>query len=376
MRAFIPIAGVALLLFLVAACTSPQPTATPTATATATLIPTEEPGATATPTPDDGMTEGQADLVIALHETNDSGQTGIVVFRAMGNQTEVTVQGALGISTANHIHTGDCMNLGGVKYPLTNLADGMGVSVVEVSLEELTAGGLAVNLHKTGEASVYTACGDIPTKGSYVTIVLGELNGSGQTGIGTLVASGEETEVVLVATPDISEANHIHTGTCMNLGGVAYALTNMDAGVSVTRVAASLDSLLVGGYAVNLHMAGNAGVYTACGDIAQGEDMVSSGGGSTTSNMVEAEVVDYLLPSLNVKPGDTVVWTQKDMEGHTLTAVGLFDSGILLQNQTYSHKFTQAGTYQYVCTLHPDMKGTITVAAAVSDGMGDSYDPY
>jgi plastocyanin len=33
----------------------------------------------------------------------------------------------------------------------------------------------------------------------------------------------------------------------------------------------------------------------------------------------------------------------------------------MIQNATYSHKFTVAGTYQYVCTYHPWMHGTVVV---------------
>lgn len=66
---------------------------------------------------------------------------------------------------------------------------------------------------------------------------------------------------------------------------------------------------------------------------------------------------------LTVNLGDTVVWTNKDSVAHTVTS----DSGTELDSpqipngQTYSHKFATAGTFTYHCSLHPSMKGTITV---------------
>ncbi len=41
---------------------------------------------------------------------------------------------------------------------------------------------------------------------------------------------------------------------------------------------------------------------------------------------------------------------------------GLFDSGTFTTLRTWSYTFTQAGSYQYYCTLHPNMVGTIIVA--------------
>ncbi|MEK7777887.1 MAG: DUF4382 domain-containing protein, partial [Chloroflexota bacterium] len=97
----------------------------------------------------------------------------------------------------------------------------------------------------------------IPTTASTVAaitgdlvIALNELNASGQKGIAVLTAKGNQTEVILLATPDISELNHIHSGTCAVVGGVAHPIPNMVAGKSVATVNATLDSLLTGGFAI------------------------------------------------------------------------------------------------------------------------------
>ncbi len=65
---------------------------------------------------------------------------------------------------------------------------------------------------------------------------------------------------------------------------------------------------------------------------------------------------------LKVAPGTTVRWTNKDSAAHTTTSQKAgFDSGSLSQGQNYSHKFAQAGTYEYACSFHPNMTATVVV---------------
>jgi hypothetical protein len=45
-----------------------------------------------------------------------------------------------------------------------------------------------------------------------------------------------------------------------------------------------------------------------------------------------------------------------------------FDSGTLHQGSGFSHTFNQVGKYSYMCSIHPSMKGTVTVLAASSGG--------
>ena len=73
----------------------------------------------------------------------------------------------------------------------------------------------------------------------------------------------------------------------------------------------------------------------------------------------------YSPSALTITAGDTVTWTNNGTvpEGHTVTGDG-FDSGTLSNGETYSHTFTSTGTFSYVCTLHPFMKGSVTVDAA------------
>ncbi|HEX2016487.1 MAG TPA: plastocyanin/azurin family copper-binding protein [Solirubrobacteraceae bacterium] len=67
--------------------------------------------------------------------------------------------------------------------------------------------------------------------------------------------------------------------------------------------------------------------------------------------------------STSVKVGQTVKWTNQDSVEHNVvaTAGATFKSPNFGAGGSYSHKFTKAGKVSYVCTIHPNMKATLTV---------------
>ncbi len=69
--------------------------------------------------------------------------------------------------------------------------------------------------------------------------------------------------------------------------------------------------------------------------------------------------------SVTIKAGTTVTWVNQDDIPHTVMATEkAFRSKVLDTDNTYSFTFTSAGTYQYFCSLHPHMTGTIVVEPA------------
>ncbi len=65
---------------------------------------------------------------------------------------------------------------------------------------------------------------------------------------------------------------------------------------------------------------------------------------------------------VTLKMAQTVVWTNNDPMDHTVKANdGSFKSGTLKRKGTFEHTFNKAGKFPYGCTLHPRMKGTVTV---------------
>lgn len=70
----------------------------------------------------------------------------------------------------------------------------------------------------------------------------------------------------------------------------------------------------------------------------------------------------YSPAPMTAAVGDTVTWVNTGVAPHSVTAYdGSFDSGIMLTGATWSFTPTAPGTYDYYCTLHPDMKATLVV---------------
>ncbi|HLF54587.1 MAG TPA: cupredoxin family copper-binding protein [Candidatus Nanoarchaeia archaeon] len=95
--------------------------------------------------------------------------------------------------------------------------------------------------------------------------------------------------------------------------------------------------------------------------VVEAAPVVESSGLTTN---VQIRDFHFQPQSVNIKVGDTVVWTQQDSVQHTVTIVSgpeSFDSGLLSQGQTFRYTFTKPGTYSYKCTPHPGMTGRIFV---------------
>jgi amicyanin len=89
---------------------------------------------------------------------------------------------------------------------------------------------------------------------------------------------------------------------------------------------------------------------------------------------MDIEGFDFSPGSLRIDVGDTVTWTNRDGVGHTVTSDdGVFNSGTLFQNQTFTFIFDAVGSYPYHCTPHPFMRDTVTVEDII--GIGDDPAP-
>ena len=63
-----------------------------------------------------------------------------------------------------------------------------------------------------------------------------------------------------------------------------------------------------------------------------------------------------------INKGQTITWINEEKIPHTITSKGkiLFDS-LLKQNEDFTYQFDKVGTFEFGCTLHPWMHGTINV---------------
>jgi len=75
------------------------------------------------------------------------------------------------------------------------------------------------------------------------------------------------------------------------------------------------------------------------------------------------EIVESYGPTaIEITSGTTVTWTNDDFVAHTVTDIEeSFDSGFVQAGSTWSYTFEKSGEFDYLCTLHPWMKGTVSV---------------
>ena len=71
--------------------------------------------------------------------------------------------------------------------------------------------------------------------------------------------------------------------------------------------------------------------------------------------------------TVTIQVGDSVTWTNTDSAAHTATAGdGSFDTGQLADGASETVTFDTAGTFDYICTIHPQMAGSVVVEAAAA----------
>ena len=75
----------------------------------------------------------------------------------------------------------------------------------------------------------------------------------------------------------------------------------------------------------------------------------------------------YIPSKISIRQGESVTWLNEDAAFHSVTSGtyenpnGMFDSGHLDPNESFTVKFEESGTFDYFCTLHPWMKGKVVV---------------
>jgi plastocyanin len=103
-------------------------------------------------------------------------------------------------------------------------------------------------------------------------------------------------------------------------------------------------------------------LFAACG----GGDSGTASNDTTTTKAgaagatVELKNLKFNPDQTSIKKGEAVTWMWKESVLHNVTG-----DGFKSENQsdgTFQHTFTKAGTYDYQCTLHSGMKGSVSVA--------------
>lgn len=88
----------------------------------------------------------------------------------------------------------------------------------------------------------------------------------------------------------------------------------------------------------------------------------ASAAGTPSATVVVAKDFMFSPSTLTVPAGSTVTWTNHDEEPHTVVSdTGVFRSGAMDTNDSFSFKFDKPGTFHFICSIHPQMVGTIVV---------------
>lgn len=104
------------------------------------------------------------------------------------------------------------------------------------------------------------------------------------------------------------------------------------------------------------------GVNSGCSK--SGTSAYGGGGGILpAANTVSIAGMAFAPTSLTVKVGTKVTWTNNDGYAHTVTSNDgtSFDSGNLASGASFSYTPTKTGTFDYHCTIHSGMAGTLIV---------------
>jgi plastocyanin len=99
----------------------------------------------------------------------------------------------------------------------------------------------------------------------------------------------------------------------------------------------------------------------------------ASAGQQASSASVQRKTVTVVIREFKFEPatvtvhaGDTVEWMNDDIVPHTATAEGdgqkpFWDSGIIQTGAKWRYVARMKSTYNYICTLHPNMEGKLIV---------------
>jgi plastocyanin len=79
-------------------------------------------------------------------------------------------------------------------------------------------------------------------------------------------------------------------------------------------------------------------------------------------NQIVMKDFDFAPMTISIKPGTTVTWKNLDGEPHTVVSEdGLFRSQALDEDEAFTFKFDKPGTYKFLCSIHPKMRGIVEV---------------
>jgi amicyanin len=120
--------------------------------------------------------------------------------------------------------------------------------------------------------------------------------------------------------------------------------------------------IMKSGFVRSAVLGGLLGVLAGVAVMAAPIGATSTGAEETA---VKIDNFTFTPQRVTVKVGTTVTWTNQDDIPHTVaSATKAFRSKALDTDDKFSFTFTTAGVYDYFCSLHPHMTGTVVVDSA------------
>jgi len=84
------------------------------------------------------------------------------------------------------------------------------------------------------------------------------------------------------------------------------------------------------------------------------------GGDGAPPDEIAVRDFEFAPTDFEAKPGETVTWENEGDQIHNVKGDGFFSRAIE-PGTRYEFNFAKGGTYEYVCTLHPQMQGKVVV---------------
>ena len=85
--------------------------------------------------------------------------------------------------------------------------------------------------------------------------------------------------------------------------------------------------------------------------------------------VIEIRAFKFAPPAVRLRPGDTVVWVNRDLVPHTATAADRsWDSGLIKAGGRWSMTVTARTARAYFCRYHPAMKARLRIDRAAPGG--------
>jgi plastocyanin len=147
--------------------------------------------------------------------------------------------------------------------------------------------------------------------------------------------------------------------------GSVLALAGLSSTPAATTTAAPAPAVSLAA----VQQGANQALQSLSGSSAAAPAAANNAAAPAASSAVQVAIQNYAFSpaALSIPVGTTVVWTNKDSAPHTVTVSSgpvKFNSPTLQQGDTFTYTFTQAGTYDYYCAVHPNMTASVTVSGS------------